>query len=186
VLRNGKPGGFLERVERYRVAPESRKPTAWSFDEVVFSPEVALDARTIVAGAPESGAHFSYLGWGPGKVARDGTEFVPIVGPLATVCFELSRTEPTQLTASVRVLPWALPQTVAIDVDGVAIGNFRIESSGFSRHTIDIPARQTGTELTRIQFRPENTDRGRADGAVGAFDLAWIRLTSRRGSTPVR
>jgi len=60
VQRKGTPGGFLERVERYAVGRDSRRPDAWRFAGAAFSPALDLGAPTVDA---DSEAHLSYLGW---------------------------------------------------------------------------------------------------------------------------
>jgi hypothetical protein len=178
VLRKGKPGGHLERVERYVVGPESRRPASWIFDEVVFSPEITLDAREITAGEPGADGYFSYLGWGGASRDVDGTTFVSANGPIATVFAELPSGVPIELEVWLRVRSWALPQRLEIVVDGVAVEELRVEHADFAWHTIEIPGRLVRERVTAIGFRAANTQAAEARGAVSAFDLARIRWRS--------
>jgi hypothetical protein len=175
VLRNGKPGGYLERVERYAVGPESRRPGSWTFREVVFSPEVSLDAREIAAGEPGADGYFSYLGWGGVLRDGDGTTFVPANGPIATVFAELPSGVPVEFDVRLRVRPWALPQRLEIAVDGIVVEELRVEHANFTWHTIEIPGRLIRERVTAIGLRAANTQTAEARGAVSAFDLARIR-----------
>jgi hypothetical protein len=175
VLRNGKPGGHLERIERYAVGPDSRRPGSWTFHEAVFSPEVRLAADEITAGEPGADGYFSYLGWSAPSRAADGTTFVAANGPVATVFAELPIGVPIELEVRLRVRPWALPQRLEITVDGVAVEELRIEQAGFSEHVIEIPGRLVRERVTAIGLRAANTQAAEARGAVSAFDLARIR-----------
>jgi hypothetical protein len=175
VLRDGQAGGFLERVERYAVGPESRRPESWIFRETVFSPEIRLDAREITAGEPSSSGYFSYLGWGSPMQEADGTAFVPANGPIATIFAELPDGDPVELEARLRVRRWALPQTIEVLVDGVAVEELRIEHSEFSDYVIRLRGERARKRVTAIGFRAANSQSAESIGAVSAFDLARIR-----------
>jgi hypothetical protein len=174
MLRKGKPGGFLERVERYSVAPESRRPGSWSFDGAVFSPDVALDAREIVAGTPTASGHLAYLGWGDPVRSADGETFVPSTGPFATVFAALPPGVPSVLTTRLRVRPWALPQQLEVTIDGVAVGSLRVDHADFAEYVTLVPGRFVRERVTAIGFHAVNSQRAEARGRVSAFDFARL------------
>jgi hypothetical protein len=176
VLRKGTPGGHLHRVERYKVAAGSERPAAWQFDEAVASPAVDLTTGFIDAGAPEGADHLAYLGWGEPVKEVGGASFVPALGPVATVVADLPPGEPVELRARLRARQWSLPQVIAVEVDGVRIGSWRIEELGFGEHAIAVPAAFVGEGATAISFRPRNFERPGARGRTSGFDLDWIRF----------
>jgi hypothetical protein len=180
VLRKGTPGGHLERVERYAVSGDSRRPDAWQFEGAVFSPSVALAADHIEAGEPAGAGHLSYLGWGAPRAdaesAPEGASYVPAIGPVATVFAELPQGAPLELRARLRARPWSLPQVVSVELDGVPIGSWRIEESRFGEHSVAIPAHLVGARTAAISFLPQNHQRPGTRDPASAFDLDWIRV----------
>jgi len=179
VLRKGTPGGYLERVEQYSVGAESRRPDAWQFDRVVFSPAVALDADFIDAGAPDGAKHFSYLGWGAPETDAGGAGYTAAVGPVATVFADLPQGASIELRARLKARPWSLPQVVSIEIDRVPVGSWRIEDPSFREHSILIPAQLVGGRSTAISFLPKKFQRPGARDRASAFDLDWIRFQRR-------
>jgi len=183
VNRHGTPGGYRERIERYAVAPESRRPAAWRFEEAVISPAVSLKVERIDAGAPSSAGHFAYMGWGPPQRDGTGVALRSARGPVATIFAELPPGGDVELRARLRTPAASLPQVVAVEVDRVPVGSWRIEDAGFREHTLVIPARLVGDSVLALSFLPENHQRPGARGPVSAFDLDWLafrRVTATR------
>jgi hypothetical protein len=176
VQRKGTPGGYLERVERYTVARESRRPEAWRFDGAVFSPAIALRANFIDAGTPKSAAHFSYLGWGRRAQRRAAAEAVPAIGPVATVFAALPPAAPVELQARLRGSPWALPQAVTVEANGVPVARWEVEAAEFRQYTATIPASAIGERITAISFKPEKFQHPDEPIPASAFALDWIRF----------
>jgi hypothetical protein len=174
IQRQGTPGGYRERVERYAVSAGSRRPTAWQLDTAAVSPAVSLLAERIDAGAPESTRHFSYLGWGPPQRDAAGVAQRSARGPIASVFAELPRGGDVELRARLRVPAPLLPQSVAVQVDGIPIGSWLIEDAGFREHVLRIPARLVGAEASALTFLPANHQLRGARGPVSAFDLEWL------------
>jgi len=176
VQRKGTPGGYLERVERYTVSRESRSPSAWQFVGASFSPAIDLRAARIDAGRPGSDAHFSYLGWKKPAAAQAARRVVSAVGPVATVFANLPETEPVEMSARLRVSPWALPQSIAVEVNGVAAAHWEVADSSFREYHAAIPASALGAEADAIAFRPVHHQRRGSAEPASAFDLDWIRF----------
>jgi hypothetical protein len=175
VLRKGTPGGYLERVERYSVTAESKRPDAWRFDEAVFSPVVELDADFVDAGSPDGVKHLSYLGWGKRRTDAGGGTYVSAIGPVATVFADLPEGAPVELRARLRAPRWSLPQVVSIQVDRVPIGSWRVEEPTHREYSIVIPAERGGERTTAISFLPEKFRGPGVRERTSAFDLDWIR-----------
>jgi hypothetical protein len=175
VLRKGTPGGHLERVERYSVTAESKRPDAWHFDEVVFSPVVELDSDFVDAGDPDGVKHLSYLGWGKRRTDAGGGTYVSAIGPVATVFADLPEGAPVELRIRLRAPRWSLPQVVSIQVDRVPIGSWRVEEPGYREYAIVIPAERGRERATAISFLPEKFRGPSVRERTSAFDLDWIR-----------
>jgi hypothetical protein len=176
VLRKGTPGGHLERVERYSVTAESKRPDAWHFDEAVFSPAVDLDVDFIDAGSPDGVKHLSYLGWGERRTDAGGGTYVAAIGPVATAFADLPEGSPVELRARLRVPRLLLPQVVSIQVDRVPIGSWRIEEPTYGEYSVVIPAELVRERATAISFLPEKFHGPSIGERTSAFDLDWIRL----------
>jgi hypothetical protein len=175
VQRKGTPGGHLERVERYTVGPDARRPEAWDFEGVAFSPSISLAAREIAGDDAEADVHFSYLGWAKPVRDRRGHRFRPATGPVAALFVELPSGTPIEVTAKLRVRSWALPQSIRIEVDGVAVGRFEIDQPEFAEHSFRIPVGIVRERVTAIEFRSANSQPANPRGSVTAFDLAQVR-----------
>jgi hypothetical protein len=175
VQRKGTPGGHLERIERYGVGPDARRPEAWDFEGVVFSPAISLDAREIAADETEADAHFSYLGWAAPVRDRRGTRFRPATGPVASVFVELPAGAPIEVSAKLRVRSWALPQTIRIEVEGVVVASLEVDQPEFADHVFRIPADLVRERVTALVFRSAKSQPANPRGSVVAFDLARLR-----------
>jgi hypothetical protein len=183
MLRNGKPGGHLERVERYGVTGISTRPESWAFEGAVFSPAVSLAGELVDVGGADAD-RLSYLGWQPhvhGVVRRTAAA---AVGPVSTVFADLPRTGPVELRARLKGADWALPQIVAVEVDRVPVGRWRIEAPGFSEHVLALPEAFSGRRAAAISFLPEKTRRPGRAGTWHTFELDWLRLGAAAASAP--
>jgi hypothetical protein len=176
ILRKGTPGGHLHRVERYEVAARSERPEAWQFEESATSPAVDLATDFIDAGTPGGTDHLAYMGWGESVRDAGGVNYVQARGPVSTIFAELPPGEPLELRARLRARPWSLPQVIAVEIDRVNVGSWRIEEPGFGEHAIAIPPERVGEGVSAIGFRPRNFERPGAREPTDAFDLDWIRF----------
>jgi hypothetical protein len=177
VQRKGTPGGHLERVEHYVVEGESRRPAAWRFDEVVFSPAIDLHASFIDAGDPVAAAHFSYLGWVPPAPKRAVAPVAQALGPLATVFVTLPPGAPVEMRTRLGTSLWALPQEVTVEVAGVPVAHWRIDRAEFREYTATIPASAIGEGPVAVHFHSARHQRAGSREPVSAFELDWIRFT---------
>jgi len=185
VQRRGTPGGFVERFERYTVAPGSLQPTAWKFDSVVFSPVVDLPAREITVGDEGFSDHFSFLGWGGVARTADGTPFLPAFGPRASFFVTLPRGRDAELELRLRAPAEFRPQTIEAMVGGVVVATLHVREEGFADHAIAIPGRLVRDRVTAVELRAANSQRSARGRRPSAFELERIRVRgSETGGRP--
>jgi hypothetical protein len=174
VQRKGTPGGFLERVERYEVGRDSRRPDAWRFAGAAFSPALDLRAPSVDAGSAGAEAHLSYLGWTRPADRGAARQVASAVGPVATVFAALPDAEAVELRARLRASPWALPQTIDVEVNGEPVARWEVADARFGEYRAVLPAASLAAATDAIAFRPARYER--LGERASAFDLDWVRF----------